>query len=59
MTLTDRRGEKIVVHCEIDEDAALTREIARLANKLRRSETKQKVASSAGGVVRVWLGRAE
>jgi hypothetical protein len=51
----DGTGATFCVRVEIDEGAALDREILHLANKLRRSPTKQKVASAAGGVIRVWI----
>lgn len=54
--LTNRTGATVHVRVEIDEGAALTREVTRLANKLR-SNSKQQVAASGGGVIRVWLAK--
>jgi hypothetical protein len=53
--LTDSSGHEQRVCIEIDEGTALDREVTRLANKLRASRKHQKVAMSAGGVLRVWF----
>lgn len=53
--LRDRSGREVTVCVEIDEGPALDREIARLANRLQGSTGRQRVASSAGGVLRVWF----